>query len=279
MALLHQEPVTISAGMTLGSRYLLKRIVGEYSEGTIWEIEDADQSSAWLFTADDMAGHRWELDEEREAAISAFKARFNVPEHPALLRPTSAEYDEASNCFYYIAPPINGGLLKDLEDEELARLSKVERIYFIRTLCEAITLAHREGWLHLGLSPRCIWLTEDKRPIVTGFMVPPHHRAHFILGPLVPAYASVEMLEGEKPMEADDVYAIGCLAFLVLGGKHPFNNEPAIRAESGKMRPYRIPDLGWLQRRALNKSVSFRRKRRWKNASAFGIALEHGWVW
>jgi hypothetical protein len=48
-------------------------------------------------------------------------------------------------------------------------------------------------------------------------------------GALTPAYASCEMLQGLEPDERDDVYALGCVIYEMLSGKHPFARRSSLR--------------------------------------------------
>jgi len=49
----------------------------------------------------------------------------------------------------------------------------------------------------------------------------------FELGGMTPAYASPEMLANQPPEPADDVFALGIVAFELLTGRHPFNRRSA----------------------------------------------------
>ncbi len=43
------------------------------------------------------------------------------------------------------------------------------------------------------------------------------------------------MIEGLEPDSRDDVYAIACVAYELLTGKHPFNRISAVEARDKKM--------------------------------------------
>lgn len=94
------------------------------------------------------------------------------------------------------------------------------------------------------------------------------------LGALTPAYASLEMLDGQEPDTRDDTYALGCTAYELLTGKHPFNKLPANKAMENKLVPPYIKTLNKKQNRALRRAVAFKREDRSPNVGHFLEELE-----
>ncbi len=82
------------------------------------------------------------------------------------------------------------------------------------------------------------------------------------LGALTPAYASLEMLEGEEPDTRDDTYALGCVAYELLTGKHPFDKLPATTARENGLIPAPIKGLNKKSNRALRHALAFKREER-----------------
>ena len=99
------------------------------------------------------------------------------------------------------------------------------------------------------------------------------------LGALTPAYASLEMLEGEEPDTRDDTYALGCTAYELLTGKHPFNKLPANKAFENNLVPPYIKSLNKKQNRALKRAVAFKRDDRSPNVGHFLDELEGKATW
>lgn len=89
------------------------------------------------------------------------------------------------------------------------------------------------------------------------------------LGALTPAYASLEMLEGETPDVRDDIYALGCIAYELFSGEHPYNRMHADEAKRQKIKPKRIPGLTNIQWRAIEKALAFKREERTESVDAF----------
>lgn len=99
------------------------------------------------------------------------------------------------------------------------------------------------------------------------------------LGALTPAYASLEMLEGEEPDTRDDTYALGCTAYQLLIGKHPFNRLAANKAMENNLEPPYVKSLNKKQNRALRRSVAFKREDRSPNVAHFLEELKGEATW
>src|SRR5260370_32995710 len=59
---------------------------------------------------------------------------------------------------------------------------------------------------------------------------------------VTPGYASPQLMAGQKPEPADDVYALACLAYELLPGTHPFD-EAGVGAQAPKFPPPHPPQL------------------------------------
>lgn len=144
-------------------------------------------------------------------------------------------------------------------------------------LCSALSHAHAEHIIHSDFKPGNIFVTQKGTTKVFDFGI-----ARAVaqvermgestrditvfdagnLGALTPAYASAEMLEGQEPDLRDDIFALGCVAYEMFTGEHPYNKVPADEAERQGLKPKRIQSIKKYQWKAIEKAIAFRREDR-----------------
>ncbi len=156
----------------------------------------------------------------------------------------------------------------------------------IQDLGLALAYAHNQNIVHSDFKPGNSFLCKDGNVKVLDFGIARAAKNPITgdsektlfdpgkLGALTPAYASLEMLEGEEPDPRDDIYAMGCVAYELLTGKHPFNKMPATVALENKLSPPMVKGLKGKQNRALKRSVTFHRKDRSPTVESFVEELE-----
>src|SRR6185312_1529784 len=144
----------------------------------------------------------------------------------------------------------------------------------IRDIGAAIEYAHSRGILHADLKPQNVFVTFGGQVRVLDFgglslpftglwirepsLVPAPERYRTA----TPAYASCEQLEGQQVDARDDIYALACIAYELLTGRHPYDGNTALQARAQHLRPRRPPLLTGSSWRALRRALSFRRAQR-----------------
>jgi hypothetical protein len=77
-----------------------------------------------------------------------------------------------------------------------------------------------------------------------------------------PAYASCEQLQGWCADPRDDIYALACLAYQLLAGRHPFDQRSSLVARGRRMRARRPPGMRGDNWRALRRGLAWSREQR-----------------
>ena len=94
-----------------------------------------------------------------------------------------------------------------------------------------------------------------------------------ILSAATPAYSSMQVLTGEDPAAADDVFSLACLAYRLIAGYRVFGPRNAAEAAEAGMEPQRLENMSNAQWQALRKALSYSRVARFSSPSEFISAL------
>ncbi len=89
------------------------------------------------------------------------------------------------------------------------------------------------------------------------------------VGAVTPAYASLEMLAGEPRTEADDVFSLAIIAYMVSTGQHPYQRRAADEALRDSLVPVRPVGLSRRRWHALLSGLALKRQDRIDNIEDF----------
>ena len=144
----------------------------------------------------------------------------------------------------------------------------------LRQVVSALQFAHSEGIVHSDLKPANIIVLPNGRVKVIDFGISraipnpnqlTNERTTFdvqALGAMTPAYASPEMIDGQDADPRDDVFALACIVYELLTGRHPFGRAPATVARAGNFSPQQPAGLSSAQWRAVQAGLHFDRAMR-----------------
>ncbi|MBI4879587.1 MAG: SUMF1/EgtB/PvdO family nonheme iron enzyme [Planctomycetes bacterium] len=251
---LFDSPTRIpGAGRRLG-RYLLQETLGKGGMGVVWRARDTelnDRPVALKFlpdilAEDDLALVR--LKHEAEAML--------VLTHPGIVRLYNFERQEG--LAFLAMECLDGPTLRSIlaRRAEAARfLSAAEALWVLEQAAAALDHAHAAGVLHRDIKPSNIMLDRKvegpldrsgARVKVADFGIA--YVASSSVTQLTggtdpagtPAYMAPELLAGDPPSRASDIYALGATLFELVRGRLPFH----YAAGSERDRPTPPADSG-----------------------------------
>jgi serine/threonine protein kinase len=202
--------------------------------------------------------------------------------HPNIVR--VHEFDRDDDIAFFTMERLSGALLsRVLVANRTAPLFRPYALAIVRDVGAAIVHAHDHGVIHGDLNPVNIFITDNGEVRVLDFGAASQLRR----GPWIsefenqqqmavatPSYASCELLEGETPDPRDDVYALACVTYVLLTGKHPFRDHTALKARSSRMKPPRPSGLSHRQWQALRSGLYLDRARRPSDIRAWMARLD-----
>jgi serine/threonine protein kinase len=280
----HADRREIGVGDLLRGRYQIKSILGKGGTGLVFEAAD-------LYRIDTPeAGQRVALKvlhtqvSDRSDLSSDLQREFQILQalsHPNIVR--VHDYDRDGDLAFLTMEYLRGlSLFGLLSARSHAPVARAYALAIVRDVGAALAHAHAKGVVHGDLNPGNIFITNegDVRVLDFGAAHSPSS------GPVVslsesdsmpiatPRYASVQVLEGKRADARDDVYALACITYLLLAGKHPFNEKTALAAQTESLRPARPPNLAHKEWQALKLGLSFDRERRPSNVEEWLHSFE-----
>ncbi|GLQ91185.1 protein kinase domain-containing protein [Dyella acidisoli] len=269
-----------TVGMLLKGRFLLEREIGRGGMGVVYlarderkvEARDRDPYVAVKVLNDEFRRHPDSLIAlQREARRSQLLAHDNIVR--------VFDFDKDGTIVFMTMEYVDGQDLKALIREKAYNgLPLSQARLLIEGMAWALKRAHSAGVVHSDFKPGNVMVTRDGVPKVFDFGIARagKHASDAsgeqtlfdagTLGALTPAYASLEMIQGKEPTPSDDIYALGCVAFELLTGKHPFDKVSAEVALREGRKPPLVPGLTKRQYKALCDAVAFHGEQRLKNA-------------
>ncbi len=274
----------IGIGTRLKDRFVLEKKLGSGGMGVVYlatderkvEARDRDPHIAIKVLNDAFRHHPDSL-----VALQREARRTQELAHENIVR--VYDFDKDGSVVFMTMEYVRGDDLKQLIRRLGGAPMPLRSAYpIIRGIGSALSCAHRRAVVHSDLKPGNVILDQHMQPKVFDFGIAraahdseAHARAETTrfdpgsLGALTPAYASLEMLQSQPADPADDVYALACISYELLGGRHPFNKRNARKAQTEQLVAPRIEGLSNRQWRTLKRGLAFRREDRIPSADAF----------
>ena len=270
-------------GDVLNQRFVLEERVGSGGMSTVYkaldrrklEADDRNPYVAVKVLNVEFRSHPQSLIAlQREAKKSQSLA------HPNIVR--VYDFDRDGATVYMTMEYLSGKSLAQIfRARDFQGMLLEEATPILEQIADALRFAHENGIVHADFKPANVIITDSGQVKVIDFGIArAFQRPDQVdmeatrfdpgsLGALTPTYASPEMLEHQEVDPRDDVYALGCITYEMLTGRHPFGRMQATEARDGGLQPERRKGLTRKQWQALKGALAFERERRTPTVAQF----------
>jgi non-specific serine/threonine protein kinase len=272
----------VHAGDVLKDRFYLEKEVGRGGMGIVFKARDerkveAQDKNPWV--AVKILNPEFRKHPQALVALQRESRKAQQLTHDNILR--VYDFDKDQTVIYMTMEYVDGGSLKDVIKKHPSGMPFARGWPIIEGLARGLGRAHRDNIVHSDFKPGNVMMTSDLVPKLFDLGIARAAQAGGEskgettvfdageLGALTPAYASLEMIQGQPPQLIDDIYALGITAYEILTGKHPFNKKNAEQAMKEGMKPPVVPGLTRRQRTTLERSIAFKRSERIPTCDAF----------
>jgi serine/threonine-protein kinase len=237
-----QTPTRLSlpGGKVLAARYMLERRIGRGAMGQVYLAKDKKFENRRvavktvrqdILSSDDLQEGEAIVRFEREAQAAA------SIQHPNTVSVTDFGESE-DGVFYLVMEYVEGETLHKLLRRE-GTLPIKRAVHLLKQISDGIAAAHQIGILHRDLKPANIFLMQTGRSgdgfikvgdfglakivsrTVTDISSNSTPSSRGIIG--TPEFMSPEQMQPEIGVDGRaDLYSLGTIAYLMLGGKTPF---------------------------------------------------------
>jgi serine/threonine protein kinase len=266
-----------SAPLTVGSvikdRFVIKAVIGCGGMGTVFRATDLRREEAQDESPDvaiKVLNEEFREDPELFIALQRETKKTQQLAHPNIV--TVYDFDRDGSNVFMVMQILEGQSLRQYIREQAPDGLPFKKAWpIIKGLALALAYAHKNNIVHSDFKPGNVFITTDGDVKVLDFGIAcaaarsDHDKTVFNardLGALTPEYASLEMFENQPPDPRDDIYALGCVAYELLTGKHPFGKIEAPKAYAVNLQPPAIPGLKRRQWNALTHALAFKKEQR-----------------
>lgn len=271
---------TVKIGSLLNDRFLLQALLGEGGMGKVYkaldlrreEVQDPNPYVAIKLLNENIrhvAGAGIAL--QREAVIA------QRLQHPNIASVYDFNRDEHNA--YIVMELIEGYTLDQLIISDYPDgLPRAQSFNTISQLIETVLFAHQQGIIHADIKPSNIKMMPSGGIKVMDFglsrvmslmnmtqhrvdkAVDSQWRHRSLNDAITPSYATRARLHGRQPIKVDDTYALACVVYLILTGRHPYqrmNADKVLKQGIKPKRPLSLTHTQWsLLQRALDPNIN-----------------------
>lgn len=277
------EPERMKAvGDTLNGRFVLEECIGFGGMGTVYKALDLrklEASDRKPYIAIKVLNVQFRGHPKSLIALQREARKAQTLAHPNIV--SVYDFDRDGQVVYLTMEYLSGKSLSQmLRAPGFAGLPFGDAMHIVEGMGKALAYAHERGFVHCDFKPGNVIVTDNGVVKVIDFGIARvFQKAEEevdvtvfdpgSLGALTPAYASPEMLEHLEPDPRDDIYALACITYELLTGRHPYNRMSALQARAAGIKPVAPPQLGRASWRGLKCGLALERATRTPTVARF----------
>ena len=260
-------------------RFVILERIGKGGMGEIYKARDLRKEEAQddnPYVAIKFLGEAFSQHPRALISLQREAKRSQQLAHPNVV--TVYDFDRDGDRVYMTMEYLKGAPLGGWDSIKFLEGREPSIHALIEDMSNGLIYAHEQGVVHSDLKPDNVFVTVEGRVKLLDFgiariMDSALQKDSFDAGELsamTMRYASLEMLEGGKdPHPADDVYALGVMAYQLFAGDHPYQGKNALDAKKLGIVPPPLKGLRRHQRKAIEGAIALERDHRTKSVDQF----------
>lgn len=266
-------------GSILRDRFILDAEIGRGGMGIVYSAVDRrrlEARSGEPYVALKLLNDEFRNNSDALRVLEAEARKAQSLAHPNIA--TVFDFDRDKAEIFIVMELLSGKPLSRLLAASMGQPLPGQRIAAVlKGICAALSYAHQHGVVHSDLKPGNVFVTGDNVVKLLDFGLATANTAGGFdvstLNALTAAYASPEMFDNAQRDPRDDIFALGCIAYQLLTGLHPFGMKASNEAAEEKLMPEPIPDIDHAAWSVISRALAFDREARLASVDEFVTGL------
>ena len=244
----------------VAGRYRLHARIGHGRLGDIYEGTDEGYKELGVgqHVAVQLLPEKIALDRGLFDKLKVAYTELKAASHPNIV--PFLDFDHDGKVSYLAMGFLDGASLRFVLDD-VATLPLDEASAVIRGIGDALRFLHARSIVHGQLTANRVFITDDLEVRLLDIV------------PLDSDATILRNVASSDPFSrsdtGDDIYALACLAYEMLAGRHPFNFQTLAEARHARLKPARIDALPEKQWNAIRHALAFDGDRRTATVTEF----------